>query len=531
MERYRFPRGRDADVLGRFDQPPGPTQAGDTHVSAIVRVPPELDAFLRLPNPQSLIIRGPPGSGKTMLSLALMETYPGRRVYVSLRISRASLLTQIPWLGEIPPGEVEIIDVARESDRPRMHPPKTPGPDLLVAEPPESKELAEFLWLPQAVQAAWSLTDNRVPTLMVFDSWDAVVDQYFERVAESSDSGPSRSRVERLLLERMARGNISLVLVLERDSPSVLDYQVNGIVETFRQVEEGRLERWLRVPKLRGVPVNTDTYPFTLARGRFSALTANRPGDHYRLQAPCPDPSPSLAGLWPGSTDFADSLGRLRFGALTLFEIDTAVPREVSRVILGPMIINALRLGGRVLILPPPSLDPEDSYVTLREHLPAQVIQEQLRVLSSIPLSEDGEELSEVFVPFQKIRWTKTGLPVPIPEDPEYLQAALGSKGPNLIVAHLSGLEALTEAAGVTLIRGVLSGLARTVFHRNPVHVAAVGRTDDGLFAGVASTAETHIRIRSPHGRIFVNGHRPYLAPMVLSQESGPEPYHLTTVL
>jgi KaiC/GvpD/RAD55 family RecA-like ATPase len=76
-------------------------------MSSVVRVPPELDAFLRLQPPQSLLIRGPPGSGKTMLSLALVEGFPGRRVYVSLRVSREGLLEQIPWLGKIPPGELE----------------------------------------------------------------------------------------------------------------------------------------------------------------------------------------------------------------------------------------------------------------------------------------------------------------------------------------------------------------------------------------------------------------------------------------
>jgi hypothetical protein len=466
-----------------------------------------------------------------MLAFALMELYPGRRVYVSLRASRATLLAQLPWLAKLPTGEVEIIDTSAVSDPASPPAAKESGSDLLIADVPERNELAEFLWLPHSVQTAWSLADQGTPTLMVFDSWDAVIDQYFERVPESDESGPSRARVERLLLERMARGNIALVLVLERDTPSILDYHVNGIIETYRHFEEGRLERWLSLPKLRGIPISTDTYPFTLAQGRFSAITAMQPGDHYWLHPPAPDPNPEAPGLWPGSTDFAESLGRLRFGALTLFELESAVPREVSRVLLGPVVLHALQLGGRVLILPPPSLDAEDAFASLREHLAPKVLREQLRVLSSVPLSAEVTELPEVFVPFQRVNWSKTGLPVPLPEDPDFLKGAQNSKGPNLILAYMSGLEALTEAAGVTLIRGALSGLARTVFPHNPVHVVAVGRTGDPMFYGVAALAEVHARVRAPHGRIIVNGHRPYLAPMVLSQEPGPEPYRLTTVL
>jgi hypothetical protein len=249
------------------------------------------------------------------------------------------------------------------------------------------------------------------------------------------------------------------------------------------------------------------------------------------MEAPAPDPHPEAPGIWPGSTDFANALGRLRVGAITLFELDTAVPREVSRVILGPMIIHALRVGGRVLILPPPSLDLEDSYVSLQRHVRPEIIRARLRVLSSLSTSDDARELPDSFLPFDKVGWTKTGMPTPVPVDAEFLRAAEGSTGPNLIVAYMSGIEALTEAAGVGLIRGIVSRLAKTVFPRNPVHVAAVGRVGDSLFEGVGAMSEIMVRVRCPHGRIFINGHRPYLAPMVLSQEPGSEPYRLTTVL
>jgi KaiC/GvpD/RAD55 family RecA-like ATPase len=500
-------------------------------VSSVVRVPPELSAFLRLPTPQSLMVRGPPGSGKTMLSLALMEAFNGRRIFVSLRTTRQNLLDQIPWLGRIPPGEFELVDAGAEVDRVELHARAARAAKDLLSDAALSPETQDFLLLPGAVQAALGLADHRHPTMIVFDSWDAVIDQYFERQAPPGDSVPSRTEVERRLLAQMMHRQIMLVLVLERDSPSILDYHVDGVVETSRHAESGRLERWLSMPKLRGVWIGTDMYPFTLAHGKFAAITPTGAGERYRFEPPAEDPRPEAEGLWPGSTDYATGLGRLRAGEFTLFELDSTVPREIPRVLIGPMIVQALRLGGRVLLLPPPSSDPEDAYVSIREHVPVEALRRHLRVLSAVQIDPGSAELAEVYVPTHRIGWTKTGLSVPVPEDPSFLHEAQGSERFSLVVAYMSGLQTLTESAGQTLSPGILAGLAASVFPRGKVHGLLVGRSGDPHLDMFGPVMETQLRIRCPHGRVFLNGHRPYLAPLVLSQEAPGEPYRLTPVL
>jgi KaiC/GvpD/RAD55 family RecA-like ATPase len=494
-------------------------------------VPPELEAFLRLPPPQSLLVRGPPGSGKSMLSLALMESFRGRRIYVSLRVSRRGLLEQMPWLETIPPDQLEIIEASQEQDHVESHVRAAQSTARLLDERPLSREEEQFMQLPSAVQSAWSMADASHPTLIVFDSWDAIVDQYFERTGGPSEAFPSRAEVERNLLVQMMRGRISVVLVMERDSPTVLDYHVNGIVTTYRQSEQGRLERWLSLPKLRGVVIRTDLYPFTLAYGKFAAITPTAVGERYRLLPGVPDPAPEESGIWPGATDFAQGFGRLRYGAMTLIELDTEVPREIHRVLLGPILAQVLKLEGQALLISPPSMDPEDAYRSIQDFVSPQVLRERLRVLTMMPLGNVVPEMAEVFVPFHKIGWTKTGPAAPIPDDPAFLHRAHTSKHPSLIIAYLSGLETLADAAGVTISSGILAGLDAALFPKNPVHIVAVGRSGDPRLAQLSPVAEIHLRVRSPHGRIFLNGHRPYLAPLVLSQESGTEPYRLTPVL
>lgn len=498
-------------------------------MSVVVRIPPELERFIQPPNAQTLIIRGPPGSGKTMLSLALLESFHGRRVYVSLRVVEKSLLHQNPWLGKLPPGQIEIVDAYEERDHVQDHHPQAQQ-DLVPSSPKESKNLEEFLWLPRAVQAAWSLADGEKPTMIVFDPWDAVIDQYFERVVAPGEPIPSRSEVERILVRRMAKWNVSLVLVLERDTSSTLDYYVDGIVETSRPFKEGRLERWLSIQKLRGVDVSIDTYPFTLTEGRFAAITPAGLGAFDRIHAPAKDPRPEDPGLWPGSTDYAEAFGRLLPDALTLFTLDSAVPREVSRAIAGPMVIQAIQAGGRTLIISSPSLEPEDSYISIADHLPKEAVQSRLRVMSAIPRHYRGEGIPELVIPFDRIRWAKAGPSVPVLDDSEFLKAAQTSNQSNLLVANLSGLEAMAEAAGLPVAHGILPALAETVFHRSPVHVIVLVRLGNPLLPTMNLPSRNVIDVQYSNGRVFLSGRRPYLSPRILSEESGTEPYRLTRI-
>ena len=284
-------------------------------MSISVRIPPELETFTRVPNASTLVLRGPPGSGKTMLAMALMGSFPGRRIYVSFRVTRESLLEQIPWLRKLPPGEIEVIDAFGASDDAQL-PQRIEHPDRLIASSKEAEEIDQFLWLPPAVQSAWSLADATKPTMIVFDSWDAVLDQYYEKTGGPDKSGPSRSELERFLVARLMKKNLSLVLVLERDTPSALDYLVDGIVETSRRLVDGRLERWLSLLKLRG---SRNPGRHVSFHPRLGQVHHHYPCPPQRVRHPPPRrrSSPRRPGLSPGSSDFAAAFGRLAPGRIT----------------------------------------------------------------------------------------------------------------------------------------------------------------------------------------------------------------------
>jgi KaiC/GvpD/RAD55 family RecA-like ATPase len=496
-------------------------------MSNFIPVPPELAAFVRSPHSQTLLIRGPPGSGKTMLSFALMESFPGRRVYVSLRVDRSSLIDQFPWLAAVTPAQIDIVDAAEEADHLQEHV-RMGHKELLLSHTGEARDVEEFTWLPKAVQSAWSAAGSPEPTMMVFDSWDAIIDQYFERALGEGESGPSRAEIERILIGRMMKKkNVSLVLILERDTSSVLDYIVHGIAETSRHLEEGRLERWLSLPKLRGTPIPVDTYPFTLARGRFTAITPTLSND-FTIRAPVEDPRPEDPGQWPGSTDYAAAFGRLAPSRVTLIELGSAVPREIPRVIMTPILMETIRGGGRGLLFSPPSLDPEDALFTAADLIAKHGISPRMRVMTAVPLPVGTARASGLFTPYH---WTTSVPSVPVPDDVEFLAPPASPGAPNLIVVFLSGLEAAAETAGVTLGQGFLSAFAATVFPDSPVHILAFARARDPLAEKVNPIAEVLLKVRYSNGRVFLSGDRPYSAPLILSYEGGDEPYRLTPIL
>ena len=67
----------------------------------ISRIPPELRAALSPGAGYSLLIKGAPGTGKTMLAFEILNEFGGENaVYLSTRVSLPALYKQLPWLEE-----------------------------------------------------------------------------------------------------------------------------------------------------------------------------------------------------------------------------------------------------------------------------------------------------------------------------------------------------------------------------------------------------------------------------------------------
>src|SRR5271170_5374350 len=385
-------------------------------MGAALPIPRELVDFLRLPVPQSMLLRGPPGSGKTSLSLALLQAFPGARCYVTNRVPEDDVLLAFPWLGENGRHGIQMLDNTGADGIAQAARALLRGsPGLVSDDPSETRELTEFLWLPESLQLAWSQLDPEKQSLVVIDSWDALVESYLGRSDGIANLDvPTRADIERSLLRRMGRARTHLLFVLEREEQTQLDYLVNGVGVTSREVVQGRLERWLTIYKLRGVRIENPLYPFSLESAHFECIVPLRPYGQLRGGRfnPAPDSLPGL--LWPGSTAFAESFGRLPLGKSTLVEVEKEVPNHIPLLLLAPMLASTVARKGRVIFVPDASTRPDDVWEALHGSVERDRFLSQVRFL--LPPAGPNEGTSEFEPTIVRLGQPTEGI-VPGPKD------------------------------------------------------------------------------------------------------------------
>jgi KaiC/GvpD/RAD55 family RecA-like ATPase len=485
-------------------------------------VPPELDAFLALEGPQSLLIRGLPGTGKTSLAVGLLERFVGRRLFVTSRVDPLQFRRQFPWLrptGEDPTTAVSIIDsfgsegsVASSARVIARAQELLVGPELSSGDP-----ATEFLWLPPSVQEALGHVDEAHPTLLVFDSWDALVEQFLGAPGAREVSVPDRAAVERFLLRRVHAAGAHLVLVVEREGSSHLDYLVDGVVSTGSQFVDERLERWLTLQKLRRVRIAEALYPFTLEGGRFACIDPLPDRLSSDLAAPPPDPAPEPGTAWPGNASFAAEFGRLPLGKLTVLEIDPHLPESCERRMVVPMLLSTLSEGGRVMFTPSPTFRAEEIYDLVAGAVPRRAIRDRLRLFCAEPRPARRPEVSHLLFP-RKISPVDLAGEVPVhAQTEEFLSVPAPGGKANLFIDSLANLRAFARLAGTDLSPVTLPPAIQHFLNLAPCAGVVVGTPGDPALDALLSLAGIHVRIRERHGRAIAYGIRPRTSNLVLT--------------
>jgi KaiC/GvpD/RAD55 family RecA-like ATPase len=490
-------------------------------------VPPEVDAFLALEGPQSLLIRGPPGTGKTSLAVGLLERYHGRRMFVTSRVDPLQLRRQFPWLREAdddPATSVAIIDSfgsegsISSSARvvARAHEILT-EPTLMSVDP-----ATEFLWLPPSVQEALGHVDEEHPTLLVFDSWDALVEQFLGSPTAREAHVPDRASVERFLLRRVHAAGAHLILVVEREGPSHLDYLVDGVVSTGSQFVDERLERWLTLQKLRRIRIEEGLYPFTLDGGRFECIELHPERWPSDPVTPPADPAPVPGSLWPGNASFAADFGRLPVGQLTVIEVDSHLPESCERRLVMPMLFHALSAGGRVVFTPSPTFRAEEIYDLVASVIPRRVMRERLRIFCVEARPARRPEVSHLL--FTRANPTvDLAQEVPVhTEAEEFLSVPAPEGRANLFIDSIANLRAFARSVGSDLSPVTLPATMQHFLTLAPCAGVVVGCTNDPALDSLLGLAGLHVRVRERHGRAVVYGVRPRTGTFVLTQPKPP---------
>lgn len=492
-------------------------------------LPAEVLGFLAQSHAQSLLIRGPSGSGKTTFALNALTHFPGRRVFATCWVDQDRVRSFFPWIDD-DRYRIEVVDVNPTEDvrwvaqaltllRLRGRGPVGSGVSIQD----------RWAWLPPKLQELWRSLHPDQPTLVAIDSWDSLVETYLGPPASSTERLPDRAEIERILVRSMGLVNAHIMLVVERNHDSQLDYLVDGIVNMDTAMQDGRQERWIRIHKLRGIRVDEAEYPFTLDGGEFETLIPLSEARRDRALPAEPDPGPIPGYLWPGATDFAEAFGRLPIGQMSLVEIDEGVSSAGLHSVLVPMVDSVVQSGGRVLLSLPPIMRVDEFWKTLHSRFDSSPFDQTVRILVTGPNAQVSEEVRGAVIPIPN--GGGGGASMMFRETLDFVKQPPPAGPGNGAFHWHTGLRMLVQATGMDYNTDSAPRVAQQYLAEAPVHLMILGQRGDHVFSSLSEMSAIHIRFRDRSGRIFLCGVRPRTQSFALGEGFGASPYRLVRVV
>lgn len=341
-------------------------------------IPPELENALSSGEGYSLLIKGEPGTGKTMLAFEILNEFGGENaIYLSARVSLPALYHQFPWLEERA-GFVSLVDATNLYISSKAFPRLRPLSDVLKRK----------------------MTEVEKPATLVIDSWEAIASE-----AKQEKIASLEAAITDLVRNYAAQYKMNLILISERLETGPLDYIVDGIVELSRISIDYRRAREMVIKKLRGVRIDQHKYGFTLDGGRFRYFG---PFERRKIEKPrkveivpntttnistgCVELDRILAGGLPkGSTniiEYGDDLSLLGYQSIVAHMIVNSIQQGIYCVKIPSSGWDERRLRRGVL----PFVKEEDyvKYLTVFEvRKEKKEVRENVKILKGESMEED----------------------------------------------------------------------------------------------------------------------------------------------
>jgi KaiC/GvpD/RAD55 family RecA-like ATPase len=488
-------------------------------------LPPEIIEFFSIVLGRSLIIKGRPGAGKTILALELMENLTNIEncFYFTTRVSDETLYTHFPWLEE-KEWRDRLIDASRGFLDTLG---KTIDTDLIPKRKalPITKELASARDMLEAFQLRsvprtidrtmlnHLLEKKTIPELIhLYDRIELrlpkpsilVIDS-IEGLSERYGLNPIDVIIP-LQKDLVENCNTKLIVVLEKEVYDTMDYLADGVLSLYDELIDERLIRKLRLYKLRDVRIKRPIYIFTLDHGRFQHFAPfEHKTDMFRTtHDPIRDGAKSSLYKNKRYSTGAGGLdevlkGGYEHGDFVLIELGHNVPPLGFSYLLGPTIENFLTQQRGVLIIVAEGHTPEMMRETYSPLVGKKIFDKYAMVVNvkvvdkAQPqpwLIDVGEEDCERFIQ----TWKNL-----------YFQRKEMIKGPALVTCNWDALEAGFTPEDVEKIATRQISLSKSMGDLN------IGVIKPGLeiTQKLRNMANVHIKVDSFVGSLILYGEKP----------------------
>ena len=281
-------------------------------------IPLEIKAFFEFFPGQTLLVKGKPGTGKTIFAFEVLKEVCEERngLYFSTRVTPDKLYELFPWIKNIVP-EKNIVNATPNKIM------QVFGSEFELAKQPFNfgSALTFFKMLYEDAEEM----DN---PMVVIDSWDAVLNciNIKDQAAALTQS----------LCELCHEVGTHLILVSETADQTLLDYVVDGVVtltdmeirgeavggQVYSEQLSSRTTRQIELNKLRGVKREQKSYVFTLENGRFRYFP---PYSRQTIPKLRPISNVDDDHRSSGIKDLDNIIGGLKRGGLNLFEVEHGV--------------------------------------------------------------------------------------------------------------------------------------------------------------------------------------------------------------
>jgi len=281
-------------------------------------IPPEIIRFFKRFPGQTLLIKGKPGTGKTILSFEILKEICEKRngLYLSTRVTPEKLYSFFPWIKNIVPERNVINATPKRLDEALGSLKYLPG------QPFDFDAALSFF------KMLYEEAEDMNNPVVVIDSWDALLG--YLNLQDNSVS------FTQSICDFCHEVGTHLILISETDGPTDLDYIVDGIItlldttvrgeandgQPYLEHSKSRTLRKIRIDKLRGIERRRKSYVFTLKNGQFKYFP---PYDKMRIAKVEPLPDIDELHRSSGIKDFDEITGGLEKGGLTLFVVEHGV--------------------------------------------------------------------------------------------------------------------------------------------------------------------------------------------------------------